>query len=206
MSEDGRARAAAVRARREYSYAEGGNYSDPEAAPLSERCLIGFSTTSGPVLLDAIYNSNYQIVQTPDHVMILIEMVHDARIVRLNAEHNDAAIKPWFGDSIGWWEGDTLVVETTNIHPVHASAGSIMFSEDGVLTERFTRTADDQILYAFEVDDPGFYSQTWRGEIPFRPSAGLYEYACHEGNYAMEGILRGSRLDEARAAGAGEGQ
>lgn len=179
-------------------------YSGPESLPIWERCLIGFTGAGGPGMMNVIYNNNYQFVQTADHLMILVEMNHDARIIpiakdRVSAKHRPAALFQWLGDSAGWWEGDTLVVETVNLHPDQRHANQILFSDKGRLTERFTRTADDQILYEFSVEDPAYYSQPWRAEMAFNArDEAVYEYACHEGNYAMEGILLGARLAEQR--------
>ncbi|MEP7209382.1 MAG: hypothetical protein ABI740_00985 [Alphaproteobacteria bacterium] len=179
-------------------------FGGPEALPPEERCLIGFTGAGGPGMLNTIYNNNYQIVQTSDAVLIVVEMVHDARIVTLfkgkaSAKHKPAAIKPWLGDSIGWWEGDTLVVETTQVNATEAQGGPIYVSPQGKVTERFTRVSDSQIFYQFEVTDPVYYTQTWKAEesLNARKEA-VYEYACHEGNYAMKGILRGARMEEAR--------
>lgn len=185
------------------SYMDGGNFANPEELPISERCIIGFSGTGGPVMLNPIYNSNYQIVQTPTHVMIMAEMVHDARIIPLDGEHRPDAIRPWLGDSVGRWEGETLVVETRNLHPEQAVAGPIYLSEKGKVTERFTRASDGEIFYEFKVEDPVFYTQTWGGEIVMRErEEPIYEYACHEGNYSAPGILAGSRVFEAKEAAA----
>jgi hypothetical protein len=171
-----------------------GSYDNPETRPMGERCIIGFGNTGGPVMTNVLYNNTYQIVQSPDHVMILVEMVHDARIIPITKDRKRPdVIKQWLGDSIGWYEGDTLVVQTKNVHP--GQRGYI--SKDGTLTERFSRWNDGQILYEFTVDDPAQYSQTWKGEMAFNASKEpSYEYACHEGNYAMEGILAGARKQE----------
>lgn len=184
----------------------GGN-EGPEAPPLSERCLIGFGNTGGPGMLSTLYNNTYQIVQAPDHVMILVEMVHDARIVptfasaaEARAAHRPAAIKPWLGDSVGWYENGTLVVETINIRPEQVQASSIPISPTGKMLEKFTRVGEHEIFYEFSVDDPAIYSAPWRAELSFYSSKeNVYEYACHEGNYAMEGILGGARRLEAAA-------
>jgi hypothetical protein len=178
------------------------SYDGPEVRPLGERCMVGFGSTGGPPMLPVLYNNNYQIVQSPGHLMILVEMNHDARIVRLGGEHPPSQVRKWLGDSIGHWDGDTLVVETTNFHPdqsFRAALKHILLSSPNLtVTERFTRVAHDQIRYEFTMDDPTVYARPWRGELPLRASAGpVYEYACHEGNYALEGILRGARLDEA---------
>ena len=176
-----------------------GTFDGPETRPLAERCIVSYSRSAGPVMQNSLYNNNYQIVQAPDHVVIDVEMNHDVRIVplvkdRSAAKHMTGAIQPWFGDSVGWYEGDTLVVETTNVNPKQRS----QMSPTGVLTERFTLWAKDQILYEFEVNDPEFYTQTWKGEMVLnRSKEPLYEYACHEGNYALHGILAGARVQEA---------
>ena len=161
---------------------------------------------TGPPMLPLMYNSTYHIVQTKDEVAIEVEMVHDVRHVRLNSKHAPPQIKLWMGDSIGWWEGDTLVVETTNFNPGKSLRPGIpttfYVSEDAKVTERFTRIAQNELLYQFTVDDPVHYTKPWSGEYSFKPAKGqIYEYACHEGNYAMEGILRGARMDEAGAKG-----
>jgi len=180
-----------------------GPYDDPEILTLSDRCLLGFGSTGGPPMLPVLYNNLKRIVQTPDHVMILIEMVHDARIIRLNSEHVDASVRSWLGDSIGWWEGDTLVVDTTNFKDRSALYGA---SRDLHVVERFERLDKDTLLYSFTVDDPNTWTAPFSGEYPW-PTADtrLYEYACHEANYAMEGILRGARLLEKEAMEAAEG-
>jgi hypothetical protein len=156
------------------------------------------------MLPNYFYNNNYTIVQSKDHVIILTEMVHDARIIRLNdTKHPPANIKKWYGDSIGRWEGDTLVVETTNIHPTQLEQPSILWayrgaSENLKVTERFTRTGPDTILYRFTLEDPEMLTAPVTGELPFtRMDEMIYEYACHEGNYAMENILQGERKKEA---------
>ncbi|HEX7036816.1 MAG TPA: hypothetical protein VF210_13650 [Pseudomonadales bacterium] len=183
-----------------------GAFDGPEQRPLGERCIVGFGSTGGPPMLPVLYNNNYQIVQSPGHVMILVEMNHDARIVRIGAEHLPANVRPWLGDSIGRWEGDTLVVETTNFNPGQSYRAAIRhqfyMTKDAVVTEWFTRVADDEIVYRFEVDDPGAYTDVWRGELTLRSTPGpIYEYACHEGNYALPGILAGARVQERDAAG-----
>ena len=179
-------------------------FAGPEALPPEERCLIGFTGAGGPGMLNTIYNNNYQIVQTPTAVMILVEMVHDVRIIpiakdKASAHHKPNVITPWLGDAVGWWEGDTLVVETANVNTTQAQGGPIYLSPQGKVTERFTRVSDTSIFYQFEVADPVYYTQTWTGEesLNARKEA-VYEYACHEGNYAMKGILGGARRQEAR--------
>lgn len=176
------------------------NSDGPEARALGERCLVGFGSTSGPPMNNVLYNNLYQIVQTDDYLVILVEMVHDARIIPIAGEHRPSELKQWLGDSIGWWEGDTLVVETINLHPQQIPSNAAPLSEQGRIIERFSRYSDDQILYEFEVSDPVYYTETWRGEMSLNHSEDqLYEYACHEGNYGLAGILAGARRAEADA-------
>ena len=162
---------------------------------LAERCLLGFS--AGPPSMPGLYNNFKRIVQTDDHVMILLEMVHDARIVRLNSEHGPDVNRKWLGDSIGRWEGDTLVVETINFKEKTGLYGG---DENLHLTERFTKLDNGNLLYNFTVDDPTAWTKPWSGEYAWKASSDkVYEYACHEGNYAMVNILRGARLLEREA-------
>lgn len=170
-----------------------GSFDGPETRPLAERCLMSFSNAGGPVMQNGLYNNTYQIVQNEDYVMILVEMVHDARIIRLDQDHGSDTTKRWMGDSIGWYEGNTLVVETINPNPAQRS----YITAQGKVTERFTRWSDKQILYEFNVEDPSLYSQAWSGEMSFNQSQEpLYEYACHEGNHSFPGILAGARRQE----------
>jgi hypothetical protein len=171
-----------------------GSNDGPEGRGLGERCLLSFGSASGPPMLPVMYNSYYQIVQSPGYVVILVEMVHDARIIRIGDKHQTPDLKKWMGDSVGHWEDDTLVVETRNFRPEQSFRGS---SERMVVTERFTRVADDKIIYRFTVDDPDTFTSKFTGELPFVPvDANIYEYACHEGNYALPGILSGAREAE----------
>jgi hypothetical protein len=181
-----------------------GEFDGPEVRSLSDRCLASFGSNAGPPMLpNYFYNNNYTIVQTNDYVMIMTEMVHDARIIRLGAtEHAPSQVRPWFGDSIGHWEGDTLVVETTNIHPTQLAQMSPLGPYRGAsdklkVTERFTRTGPDVLLYKFTVEDPSTYTASYSGELPFnRINEPIYEYACAEGNYALPGMLAGAREQE----------
>jgi len=182
-------------------------YDGPEATELPERCLIGFGGTGGPGMLSVLYNNNYQFVLTEDHLMILVEMASDARIIPIFASREEAVkghrpevLKPWLGDSVAWWEGDTLVARTINVKPAQAENHPFLLSPKAVVTERFTRTGEKEIFYEFIVDDPETYTQPWRAELAFYPQSRLYEYACHEGNYGLEGILAGARLKEKQAA------
>jgi hypothetical protein len=176
-----------------------GSYDDPERRPLGERCILGFGSTSGPPALpDYFYNNLHQIVQTPQYVMILNEMVHDARVVRMNAEHLPKTIRKWMGDSVGHWEGDTLVVDTTNFTDKTRFRGA---TENMHVVERFTRVASNALLYRFTIEDPDTWATPWTGEYTWpATSEHIYEYACHESNYALEDILRGARLREREAA------
>jgi hypothetical protein len=184
-----------------------GEFDHPELRPLSDQCLLSFGSNAGPPMLpNYFYNNNYTIVQTKDHVMILSEMVHDVRIIRLNVtEHLPKSVRPWLGDSIGRWEGDTLVVETTNFHPTQLAQGGLLYayrgaSENLKVTERFTRNGPDTILYKFTMEDPSTFVAPFSGELPFnRLDEQVYEYACHEGNYAMSNILNGERVREREA-------
>jgi hypothetical protein len=177
------------------------NFDGPEGRPTEERCLQAIGSPEGPPMMNTGFNANYQIVQTADQVAIHVEMNHDVRIIRMgDRRHLPASIRPWMGDSVGWWDGDTLVVETTNFPKdfgVGSLGGGFTYSPQGKLTERFTRTAKDQILYEFSIDDPAYFKQPWRGEMPMRPAKGpIYEYACHEGNYSISNALLGARAQE----------
>jgi hypothetical protein len=178
-----------------------GAFDGPELRPLAERCLLGFGSTSGPPTLpNYFYNNMKQIVQSRDTILILNEMVHDARVVRMNAEHLPPTIRKWMGDSVGRWDGDTLVVDTTNFTNKTQFRGS---SENLHVVERFTRVNPKTILYRFTVEDPSTWDRSWTGEYPWNAtSENLYEYACHEGNYSLEGMLRGARQKEAEDAAA----
>ena len=178
-----------------------GAFDNPEQRPLAERCLLGFGSTSGPPALpDYFYNDLHQIVQTPDSIMILSEMVHDARIVRMNAQHLPKNIRRWMGDSVGHWEGDTLVVDTANFNNKTRYRGS---TENLHVIERLTRIDDKTLLYRFTVEDPDTWDRPWTGEYTWPATdKPIYEYACHEGNYALGDVLRGARRQEAEEAAA----
>jgi hypothetical protein len=177
----------------------------PENRPLAERCLLW--PTAGPPMLPGAYNNNYQIVQAPGYVMIVVEMIHDVRIIPTDGRpHVPVGVRQWMGDSRGRWEGNTLVVETTNFTNKTADVGAGMQratfrgSDDKLrLIERFTRVEPNTLLYEFTVDDPTAFTKPWTAQIPMSKIPGpLFEYACHEGNYAMTGVLAGARAQEAR--------
>src|SRR5579864_9375453 len=163
---------------------------------LQERCIL--SPTTGPPMLPGPYNNNYQIVQTRDYVTITVEMIHETRIISMDGRpHLPQTMRKWLGDSIGHWEDDTLVVDTTNFTNKTPFRGS---DENLHLVERFTRTGPDTILYEFTVDDPTAFVAPWKAEIPMRRSAGpMYEFACHEGNFALARMLSIAR-DAEKAA------
>jgi hypothetical protein len=178
------------------SSAGSGPNDNPESRGLAERCVF-FPTTAGPVLRPTLYNNNYRIVQGKDSVAIWVEMPHDTKVIRIGGKHRKDGVRPWMGDSIGWYEGDTLVVETIDFHPQQEFYGA---SDQVKVTERFTRVADNRLLYQFTIEDPLVWEKPWGGEYEFWASEGIYEYACHEGNYGMHGILAGGREEDRRAA------
>ncbi|MEX2332996.1 MAG: hypothetical protein WD600_01980, partial [Pseudohongiella sp.] len=173
----------------------------PEMATIGERCLLFYdfrtsNSSAGPPMMPIIYNNNYQIVQTEDYVMIMAEMMHDARIIRLHGAHLPPDVHKWMGDSVGRWEGDTLVVTTRNMHPQQSHYGSGPGLE---VTERLRMVSAEEIVYSFTMNDPVAYTQPWTAEMVLhaRPAGErIYEYACHEGNYALPGILAGKRRQE----------
>ena len=168
----------------------------PEDRSLAERCLV--MGNGGPPMLPSNYSSNYRIVQNPNFVAILVEQIHDARIIPLDGRpHISADLRQWMGDSRGHWEGNTLVVETTNFTDKTNFRGS---GEHMKLIERFTRTGPDSIMYEFTVNDPESFTKSWTARIPMAKTTGpLLEYACNEGNYAMSGILAGLRAEEKKS-------
>ena len=173
---------------------------NPETRALGERCLTSFGYSAGPVMLPLLYNNTYQIVQNRDTVAIVVEMVHDVRVIRLDSPHRNDGLRPWFGDSIGHYEGATLVVETTNFPAAQAFLGSW---KNLKVTERLTRASAGRLLYQFKVEDPTVWKQAWGGEYEFAKANGrIFEYACHEGNYGLQNILAGARAEE-EAASAG---
>ncbi|MCI0433947.1 MAG: hypothetical protein L0271_09885 [Gemmatimonadetes bacterium] len=194
LTPEGRQRLAQLRAARQ----QFGEYDNPENRPFGERCILSFGSNGGPPMLpNYFYNNNYTIVQTPDHIMIMTEMVHDARIIRMgDGPRLPSHVRPYFGDSRGRWAGDTLVVETTNIHPVQA-ANFYGASENLRVVERFTRYHESTIQYEFTIHDPATFTEPWGGEVPFRRLVDqVYEYACHEANYGLANVLSGARAQE----------
>ena len=179
-----------------------GDYDNPENRPLAERCLMSYGSNAGPPMLPNYgYNNNYTIVQTPDHIMIMTEMVHDTRIIRIgDGPRLPPHIRPWMGDSWGHWENDTLVIETTNLPPRQLDSHAYIYpggSRDMKVIERLTRADENTINYEFMVIDPLTYTEGWGGEVPMTARDDLiYEYACHEGNYALGNVLSGARYQE----------
>ena len=176
--------------------AKGHEFDGPESRPLGARCLA--RNNVGPPMLQAGYNSNLQIVQGRRYVTIEAEMIHDTRVIPLDGQpHLDKSVRQWYGDSRGHWEGNTLVIDTTNFSDLNPFPGA----QNLHVTERLTRVADDTILYQFTVEDPGMWTKPWSGELPITKISGqLYEYACNEANYGLENTLRGARVAEAEAA------
>jgi hypothetical protein len=178
---------------------ERSSFDGPEGRPLGERCIVN-SGSAGPPMQKYLYNNNYEIVQTAQALVIRAEMNNYARIIRIGGKHIPPSMRPLHGDSIGHWEGDTLVAETTNFHPFHAQ-GQVPLTEQGKVIEKFSRTSNGQITYEFTVEDPQVYRQPWRAEISLNAIKDrVFEYACHEGNYALSGVLAGAREEEKRAA------
>jgi hypothetical protein len=169
----------------------------PEGRSLGERCILW--ATAGPPMLPGPYNNNFQILQTRDRVVILNEMIHNARVIPLDGSpHLASDVRQWMGDSRGHWDGKTLVVDTTNFSDQYSFRGS---DRNLHLTERFTRVSPDTLLYEFTVDDPTAFTKPWTAQIAVTKTKGpIFEYACHEGNYAMTDILAGARAAEKRAA------
>jgi len=195
LTAEGERRAAAVAEQRRLHPADG-----PEDRGLTERCILW--PTAGPPMMPSAYNNNYQIFQGPGYVAIMVEMIHDVRIIPLDGRpHLPSNVRQWLGDSRGHWEGNTLVVETTNFTNKTRFRGS---SEDLHLTERFTRTDPDTILYEYTVNDPATWTKPWTAQVTMTKSdSRVYEYACHEGNYGMVGMLEGARAEEKNSAKAG---
>ena len=169
----------------------------PEERSLGERCLF-FPHAGPPMLPGLLYNSNYQIVQTPSHVVILAEMGSSVRVIPLNRrQHLGEALRSWHGDSIGRWENDTLVVDTTNVNEKLEFRGA---TANLHLVERFRRVSADMILYQFTVEDAATWPKPWTVELPMRPlQERIFEFACHEGNYGLVNILKGARFVEGQA-------
>ena len=194
MTAEGQKRAAQ---RAEERKRMGGPYDAAQNQPLSVRCII--MDRIGPPMLAGAYNNNYQIVQVPGYVMILVEMIHDVRIIPLDGRPQlPQNVRQWTGSYRGRWEGETLVVESTNFNGKNPFQGS---SENMRLTERFTRMDENTIRYQFTVDDPSTWTRPWSAEVPWAKTVGpLFEHACHEGNYGLANILAGARLEEKKAA------
>lgn len=171
-------------------------FDGPEDRPLAERCLSW--ATAGPPMLPSAYNNNYHIVQTPGYVTILSEMIHDVRIIPLDGRpHLGESVRQWMGDSRGHWEGNRLVVDTTDFNGKAAFRGA---GQKMHLVERFTRVDPGTLLYEFTVDDPTTFTKSWTAQVPMTKTEDpIYEYACQEGNYALRGVLAGARAEEKRS-------
>ena len=193
---DGRVPAATAAAQARAA-ARRGKYDNPEERPLAERCVLGFN--SGPPMVPSAYNNNMQLVQTRDNVVILNEMIHSARIVSLSGRpHASKEIRSLTGDSIGHWEGDTLVVDTTNFSQEAGFRGA---TANMHLVETFTRVDNDTLRYEFTVEDPATWARKWTASIPMTKTSELiYEYACHESNYGMVGVMKGARFEDIQKA------
>lgn len=179
-------------------------FDGPETRTNQERCLM--MPGVGPPLASSLYNNNLQILQAKDHVVIYLEMNHEARIIPIGRRPH-SQVHRWMGDTIGWWEGDAFVMETTNFAPAQSARSSPLvrtyLSPDAVVTERLERVSPGEILYSYTVVDPPNYTRPWRGEMPMKRTKGpIYEYACHEGNYSLPNILAGARVQERAAASA----
>ena len=179
-----------------------GPYDDPESLTLADRCLLAFGSSAGPPMLPSLYNNHKRLVLTDDHLLIHNEMVHDARVVRIDGEHEPDDVRRWLGDAVAHWEGDTLVIETKNLRD---ETGMFAATRTLEVTERFSFIDGENLLYEFTVNDPTTWQQPWSGSYAWPRSPNkVYEYACHEGNYAMGGILRGARVLEQDAMKAKE--
>ena len=181
------------------------DFSGPEVRMPDERCIDGTSSSTGPPMIGEPQNTNYKIVQTKGEIAILSEMIHDVRIVHMGAKHPAVPTHPHMGDSIGWWDGETLVIETVDQNAISAprfiGPGILYVSPQAKVTERLTRMSPSEILYGFTIEDPAVLKHPLRGEMVMRATkARQYEYACHEGNYGMENILSGARAAERAAA------
>ena len=171
-----------------------GPFDNMEQRPLRERCLMGFGPVAGPPVFPSVYNNHKRIVQTDESIMILAEMVHDVRVIRMNVAHRPKHMRTWMGDSVGEWQGDTLVVDTTNFNHTPALTSA---DENLHVVETFTRRDADTLMYSFMVYDDTVWAEPWGGEYPWpQTHEKVFEYACHEGNYALGNIMRGARLLE----------
>jgi len=194
VTPEGQKRAAERAAARK---SQGGPYDAVENMPIGSRCII--MAGAGPPMMNAGYNSNYQIVQGPGYVMILTEMIHDVRVIPIDGRPQPHSnVRQWVGTSRGRWDGNTLIVETTNFNGKNAFRGA---SENMKVIERFTRVADDVITYQFTVEDDATWARPWTAEMPMQKTEGpIFEFACHESNYGIANILAGARADEKKAA------
>jgi hypothetical protein len=211
-------RASALAWREKYGvYVTGGPMPDftlgPDTLPNRDRCLMAANAAAPPMTSQG-YNDAYEIVETPANVVIAVEMMDETRIIPMVAgaaeaakAHGPKAVPHWTGDSVAWWEGDTLVVETVNVYNRQGSESPMPVTEGARIVERFTRIGENELLYQTEVTDPALYTRPWKTESSFHPVKRIWEYACHEGNYGMAGILSGARKAERdKAAKKGQAQ
>jgi hypothetical protein len=210
-----RNRASAIAWRQKYrNYVTGGPQPDftlgVDTLPFRDRCLMAANAAAPPMTSQG-YNDAYQIVQTPSVIVISVEMMDETRIVPMFASasearqaHGPQVLQRWTGDSVGWWEGETLVVETVNVNARQGAQSPFPTSKDAKAVERFTRTGEGELLYQAEVTDPAIYTGPWKIEYSFHPTKRLWEYACHEGNYGLEGVLSGVRATEREKAARGK--
>ena len=196
-------------AARRMAYETGkGPYNGPENATLAERCILNGPT--GPGMLHGLYNNNFKFVVNKGYLAIDVEMGHDVRVMPIyataeKAKASHGPIPRWAGDSVAWWEGNTLAVESTNINPLQSKgseSGQFVMSPQAKITERFTRVGPKEMNYKFTVDDPVNYTRQWTAEETFSPVGAIFEYACSEGNYGLEGMLAGARAKDAEQAAA----
>jgi len=181
------------------------DFDGPEVRNTSERCMLPSFSAASPPMQNAPYASGYLIVQTREAVVLVSEIDDEVRIIRLNARHPAGGLRVWNGDSVGHWEKDTLVVETVGFRSEDTYRAPVyLFSPDAKVIERFTRVSPSEIRYAFSVEAPSTYTQVWKGEMPFHATKEpMYEYACHEGNNSLPGMLQGARYVEAHGQAAG---
>jgi hypothetical protein len=200
---------ALVKKRRDAYETGKGPYDGPEQAAISERCILNGS--GGPGMLHGLYNNNFKFVLTKDYLGVAVEMGHDVRSIPIyptmqKAKASHGPIARWQGDSVAWWEGNTLAIESVNVNQLQGAWGPFPMSSKAKVTEYFTRVGPKEMFYKFTVDDPVNYTKPWTAEETFQPVAAIFEYACSEGNYGLEGMLAGARAKDAEQASASAGR